>query len=166
MIKNLSIIAAVAQNNALGYKNELLYKLPNDMKFFKEKTTGHTVIMGLNTYYSLPHGALPNRRNIVLSFEPVVCEGCEVYLSLDEALRHCAQDNEVFVMGGASVYRQAFALAGKLYITKVEDTPEQADVFFPEIEEKDWEEKSSDARQPDEKHRYTYTFKEYVRREL
>lgn len=166
MIKNLSIIAAVARNNALGYKNELLYRLPNDMKFFKEKTTGHTVIMGLNTYYSLPHGALPNRRNIVLSFEPVTCEGCEVYLSLEEALNHCAGDDEVFVMGGASVYRQAFALAHKLYLTCVEDVPPLADVFFPLVDEKEWEEKSSDARQPDEKHRYSYTFKEYVRREL
>lgn len=164
MIQNLSIIAAVAQNYALGYKNKLLYWLPNDLKHFRELTTGHTVVMGLNTYYSLPKGALPDRRNIVLAFEPVNLHGAEVYLSLSEALEQCKEEEEVFIMGGASVYKQAFPLAHKLYITCVEDTPAEADVFFPEITMQEWEEKSSDARPADEKHRYPYTFKEYLRK--
>lgn len=165
MIDNLSIIAAVAQNYALGYKNKLLYWLPNDLKHFKELTTGHTVIMGLNTFYSLPHGALPNRRNIVLSFEPTDCEGAEVYLSMDEALEQCKSDDEVFIMGGASVYKQAFPLAHKLYLTRVDNIPEQADVFFPDVDEAEWQEINSDARSADERHRYSYTFKEYLRKE-
>ena len=98
----LSIIAAVAENGAIGYKNQLVYWLPNDLKRFKTLTTGHTIIMGRRTFESLPKGALPNRRNIVLSRGQKEFPGCERFGSLREALAHCGAEEEVFVIGGAA----------------------------------------------------------------
>ncbi len=134
----ISLIAAVAKNRAIGYKNKLLYWVPADLKRFKALTTGHTIIMGRRTYDSLPKGALPNRRNIVLSRTTRQLPGCECYPSLEEALKHCADDEEIFVIGGESVYRQALPLASCLYLTEIDDTPAEADAFFPDYE--GWEE--------------------------
>lgn len=107
------------------------------MKRFKALTTGHTVIMGRKTFDSLPKGALPNRRNIVLSRQDgLVCAGAECFTSLEEALAHCNAEEEIFIMGGASVYKEALPLTHRLYITLVHDTGKQADAFFPEIDEK------------------------------
>ena len=91
----INIIAAVAQNMAIGYENKLLYWLPNDLKRFKALTTGHTIIMGRKTFESLPKGALPNRRNVVLTRSQKAFPGTEVYPSLREALASCGQDEEV-----------------------------------------------------------------------
>lgn len=160
----LSVIAAVARNNAIGRKNRLLYRLPNDMKRFKALTTGHTVIMGRRTFESLPQGALPHRRNIVLSRqEDAVFEGAERFGSLSEALSHCRTEEEVFVIGGAEIYRQALPLAGKLYLTFVEDTPADADAYFPPLVSGEWRETKRDARPADEKHLFPYTFVDYER---
>lgn len=126
----VNIIAAVARNRAIGYQNKLLYWLPNDLKRFKALTTRHTIIMGRRTYESLPKGALPNRRNIVLSRTIQVLPGCEIYPSLEEALSHCSNDEEVFIIGGASLYQQALPLANRLYLTEINDTPVAADAFF------------------------------------
>lgn len=126
----INIIAAVAKNRAIGYQNKLIYWLPNDLKRFKALTTGHTIIMGRNTFLSLPKGALPNRRNIVLSRSVKSFEGCDVYPSLEEALAHCAKDEEVYIIGGASVYQQALPLADRLCLTEIDDTPAKADTFF------------------------------------
>ena len=106
----LSIIAAVARNGAIGYKNKLLYRLKGDMKRFKELTTNHTIIMGKNTFLSLPKGALPNRRNIVLTRKDEHFEGCETFHSIDEALEACKTENEVFIIGGA-IFLGSVALA-------------------------------------------------------
>lgn len=104
----LSIIVATAQNRAIGYKNKLLYWLPDDLKRFKSLTTGHTIIMGRKTFESLPKGALPNRRNIVLSKqESFQAQGTEVFHSLEDALKHCQTTEEVFIIGGESIYREA-----------------------------------------------------------
>lgn len=100
----LHIIAAVARNRAIGLENKLLYWLPNDLKRFKALTTGHTIIMGRNTFLSLPKGALPNRRNVVLSRTVKEIPGCDVYATLDEALASCQPDEQVYIIGGASVY--------------------------------------------------------------
>ena len=127
----ISIIAAVAKNRAIGYQNKLIYWLPNDLKRFKALTTGHTIIMGRNTFLSLPKGALPNRRNIVLSRSTKAFPGCEVYPSIEEALKHCAPDEDIYIIGGASVYRQALPLADRLCLTEIDDTPAEADTFFP-----------------------------------
>lgn len=138
---SLSIIAAINKNRGLGFQNKLLYWLPNDLKRFKALTTGHTVVMGRKTFESLPKGALPNRRNIVLTRQEICFEGTETFHTLEEALAHCASDEEVFIMGGATLYTEAMPQADRLYITEVDDDKAPADVFFPEINPEQWQEK-------------------------
>lgn len=157
----ISIIAAVAKNGAIGYENKLLYWLPNDLKRFKALTTGHTIIMGRKTFDSLPKGALPNRRNIVLSRTVKDLPGCECFPSLKSALSHCSEEEEVFIIGGSSVYRQAMPLADRLCLTEVDDTPAEADAFFPDYQE--WKEVSREEHDTDEKHQQRYAFVDYVR---
>lgn len=157
----ISIIAAVAKNGAIGYENKLLYWLPNDLKRFKALTTGHTIIMGRKTFDSLPKGALPNRRNIVLSRTLKELPGCECFPSLKSALSHCSEEEEVFIIGGSSVYRQAMPLADRLCLTEVDDTPTEADAFFPSYQE--WKEVSREEHDTDEKHKQRYAFVDYVR---
>ena len=169
----INIIAAVAKDRAIGFQNKLIYWLPNDLKRFKSLTTGHTIIMGRNTFLSLPKGALPNRRNIVLSrtaFSSHTGEdgrglfpGCDVYPSLEEALTHCAKDEEVYIIGGASVYTQALSMADRLCLTEVDDTPKEADTFFPEYKA-DWREVAREDHDIDERHAQRYAFVDYVRK--
>ena len=159
----ISIIAAVAKDRAIGYKNKLIYWLPNDLKRFKALTTGHTIIMGRNTFLSLPKGALPNRRNIVLSRSAKAFEGCDVYASLEEALQHCAKDEDVYIIGGASVYQQALPLADRLCLTEIDDTPAEADTFFPPYAD-DWKESAREDHDIDEKHAYRYSFVDYIKK--
>ena len=159
----VTIIAAVARNRAIGFKNKLIYWLPNDLKRFKALTTGHTIIMGRNTYLSLPKGALPNRRNIVLSRSTKAFPGCDVFPSLEEALKHCAPDEDIYIIGGASVYRQALPLADRLCLTEIDDTPAEADTFFPSYED-DWQEESREDHPTDDRHDFPYSFVDYVRR--
>ena len=157
----ISIIAAVAKNRAIGYKNKLIYWLPNDLKRFKALTTGHTIIMGRNTFLSLPKGALPNRRNIVLSRSTKAFPGCDVYPSLEEALQHCALDEDIYIIGGASVYKQALPLADRLCLTEIADTPAEADTFFPPYD--DWKETMRENHEQDERHEYAYSFVDYIK---
>ena len=157
----ISIIAAVARNRAIGYENKLIYWLPNDLKRFKTLTTGHTIIMGRNTFLSLPKGALPNRRNIVLTRSQKAFPGCDVYTSLEEALAHCDKDEDVYIIGGASVYRQALPLADRLCLTEINDTPEKADTFFLPYD--DWKEISREDHEKDERHEYEYSFVDYIK---
>lgn len=160
----LSLIAAVAANGAIGFENKLLYWLPNDLKRFKALTTGHTIVMGRRTFESLPKGALPNRRNIVLSrncsFE---APGTEVFPSLQAALDSCSSDEEVFVIGGASVYSEALPKANRLCLTLVHDTPVAADAFFPWLNPVDWKVENEERHDADERHAFAYTFINYVR---
>ena len=160
---SISIIVAIAENGAIGYDNKLIYWLPDDLKRFKALTTGHTIIMGRRTFESLPKGALPNRRNIVLSRSVNEFTGAECYKSLDEALEKCNDDEDVFVIGGETLYREAFSLADKLYITHVHDTPQKADAFFPEVNAGMWKIISRDEHQADEKHPYSFSFIDYER---
>ena len=136
----LSIIACISQTNrAIGYQNRLLYHIKSDLTRFRELTTGHTIIMGRKTYESLPNGALPHRRNIVVSRSMKKLEGCEVYLNMDAALKAAEGEfGETFIIGGESIYRQSLPAARKLYLTVVDDAPQQADAFFPEINPKEW----------------------------
>ena len=157
----ITIIAAVAKNRAIGFENKLIYWLPNDLKRFKALTTGHTIIMGRNTFLSLPKGALPNRRNIVLSRTQTTFPGCDTYASLKEALQHCQADEDIYIIGGASVYRQALAVADRLCLTEVDDVPAEADTFFPDYSE--WREVSREEHPVDERHDYRYAFVDYVR---
>ena len=157
----ISIIAAVAKNRAIGFQNKLIYWLPNDLKRFKALTTGHTIIMGRNTFLSLPKGALPNRRNVVLSRSVTQFPGCEVYPSLEEALQHCAPDEDVYIIGGASVYEQALPLADRLCLTEIDDIPQEADAFFPDYS--DWHVVTKEAHPKDERHAFEYAFVDYER---
>ena len=159
---NISIIVAVAQNHAIGFENKLIYWLPNDLKRFKALTTGHTIIMGRKTFESLPKGALPNRRNIVLSRQDIEFAGAERYPSLEAALAQCTNDEEVFIIGGASVYEQALPLADRLCLTEIADTPEQADAFFPDYTQGGWSIQWSEDHQPDERHAHSYRFVDYI----
>ena len=147
----LSIIACISQTNrAIGYQNRLLYHIKSDLTRFRELTTGHTIIMGRKTYESLPNGALPHRRNIVVSRSLKEMEGCEVYPNLEAALKAAEGEfGETFIIGGESIYRQSLPAARKLYLTVVDDTeinnnaaandaPQQANAFFPEINPKEW----------------------------
>ena len=164
-MSRISIIVAIAQNNAIGFENKLLYWLPNDLKRFKALTTGHTIIMGRKTFESLPKGALPNRRNVVLSRQDITFDGAERYASLQEALQSCKNEEEIYIIGGASVYQEAMPFADKLCITYIEDTPKQADAFFPSIDENIWKETNRERHMTDEKHSYPYIFIDYERKE-
>lgn len=136
----LSIIACISQTNrAIGYQNRLLYHIKSDLTRFRELTTGHTIIMGRKTYESLPNGALPHRRNIVVSNSMKEMKGCEVYPNLEAALKAAESPQETFIIGGESIYRQSLHVARKLYLTVVDDAPQQADAFFPEINPEEWE---------------------------
>ena len=135
----LSIIACISQTNrAIGYQNRLLYHIKSDLTRFRELTTGHAIIMGRKTYESLPNGALPHRRNIVVSNSMKEMKGCEVYPNLEAALKAAESPQEIFIIGGESIYRQSLHVARKLYLTVVDDAPQQADAFFPEINPKEW----------------------------
>lgn len=156
---HISIIAAVARNRAIGFENKLLYWLPNDLKRFKALTTGHTIIMGRNTFLSLPKGALPNRRNIVLSTTQKHFEGCETFSSLNEALAHCQNNEDIYIIGGAHVYKQAIAKANRLCLTEIDNIPAQADAFFPCYDE--WHEVAREEHSTDQRHAYRYAFVDY-----
>lgn len=154
------MIAAVAKNRAIGYKNKLLYWLPNDLKRFKALTTGHTILMGRRTYESLPKGALPNRRNCVLTRSVDHLPGCECFGSWDEFLITCMPDEEIFIIGGATLYNELLDKTDRLCLTEIDDTPVEADAFFPEYD--DWKEESREEHKKDEKHAYDYAFVDYV----
>lgn len=160
----ITLIAAVAKNGAIGNENKLIYWLPDDLKRFKALTTGHTIVMGRRTFESLPKGALPNRRNMVLSRNrQFTAPGIEVFASLQEALASCASDEEVFVIGGASVYREAMPLADRLCLTLVDDTPVRADAFFPEILAAEWRISSDEPHDADDRHAYAFRFVDFLR---
>lgn len=161
----ITIICALAENNAIGYNNDLLYHLRADLRRFKALTTGHTIIMGRRTFESLPKGALPNRRNIVLTSCPnPAWQGVEVFASLEAAFDACRQDDEVFIIGGASVYKAAMPLADRLCLTHIHATPAQADVFFPALYEDVWQRTFCEEHEADEQNEQPFTFADYVRR--
>ncbi|MGN0234113.1 MAG: dihydrofolate reductase [Bacteroidaceae bacterium] len=160
----ISLIAAVARNGAIGHDNKLLYWLPNDLKRFKALTTGHTIVMGRKTFESFPKGALPNRRNVVLSRQSVSFPGAEVFSSLEAALASCSPDEEIFIIGGETLYRQSIAMAHRLYLTHVDDEPQHADAFFPEVNLVEWEIIADEGHGIDERHQQAYHFVDYRRR--
>ena len=155
--KNISIIVAIAENFAIGKNNELLFHLPNDLKHFKEITTGKTIIMGRNTLLSLPKWPLSNRRHIVITDKPDdVFQGCEIVFSIDEAIEKVKDETEAFIIGGGMIYRQFFPLAGRLYLTVVHQ-PFDADIYFPEVIYSEWNEISREDLF-DEKNGFHYSY--------
>ena len=161
----VTIIAAIADNGAIGANNRLLCRMPDDMKRFKRLTTGHTVIMGRKTFESLPKGALPNRTNVVITRnKQAFYDGCEIFNQLPEAISHHQHENEIFIIGGAAIYAQAIGLADKIYLTCIHHSFEHADVFFPEINDNDWVMTDCETSPPDEHHPFPYTFKTLIRK--
>lgn len=162
----ISIIAAVADGNrSIGYKKKLPWNLPADMKHFKDLTLGHTLLMGKRTFESLPEGALPHRKNIVLSsvLSEGVAEGYYEANSLEDALELSSNADEVFIIGGSSVYNQCLDMADFMYITWVHgEFP--GDAFFPEVDFSKWEEISKEDHEPDIKNEHPYTFCLYKRK--
>lgn len=167
----VSMIAAIGKNNALGKDNTLLWNMPADMKHFRDTTRGHTVIMGRKTFESLPNGPLPKRENIVVTHDTSYHrQGIVVMHSLDEALRYAALDQgkhfeekqeetEIFIIGGGELYTQGMARTHKLYITRIDDSPE-ADTHFPPIGP-EWKEVSREEHSPDTEHKFGYAFLVY-----
>lgn len=157
----VSMIAAVALNRAIGFQNKLIYWLPNDLKRFKQLTTGHTILMGRRTFESLPKGALPNRRNCVLTTSVHELPGCECFGSWDAFIASCRPDEDVFIIGGASLYQSLLSKADRLCLTEIENVPASADTFFPDYS--DWHEVAREAHEKDERHAYRYAFVDYER---
>lgn len=153
----ISIIVAIAENNAIGKNNDLLWHIPEDLKRFKKLTTGHSVIMGKKTYESLPRRPLPNRINIVVTDNPKDnFDQCVMVFSIEDALNKSDPSDENFIIGGASIYRQFLPFSDRLYITWVHKSFE-ADVFFPEIDFSEWKMISSEDFPPSGSNDFSYS---------
>lgn len=161
----IAIIVALDEKNGIGREGGLLCHLPNDLKHFKELTTGHTIIMGRKTYESLPKGALPNRTNIVVTSDtPKHYPGCIVTRSFNEAVTHCKNEDTVFIIGGGQLYRSTLDLTDILYLTRIHHTFDDADTFFPEIDFNEWELNQQEIYKADAKHPYNYSFLTYIKK--
>ena len=157
------LIAAAAENNALGLNNELIWHLPDDFKRFKAITSGHYIIMGRKTFESFPK-PLPNRTHIIITrqnnYHP---EGCLIAKSLQEAIAKAPKNESVFIIGGGEIYKQSLEIADKIELTRVHHHF-KADTFFPEIDEKKWKLIFEDFHPKDEKHLFDFTFQTYVKK--
>ena len=151
------------ENRVIGVDNQLPWRLPKDLKRFKEITQGHTIIMGRKTFDSIGK-PLPNRRNIILSRQKdLKVIGCEVYETLDQALVHTKGEKEVFVIGGDQIYKLAWPKLDRLYITQVHTKVARGDAYFPEVPPKDWKKTQQEDHAADEKHAFSYSFQIYER---
>ncbi len=161
----ITLIAAIAKNNALGKNNDLIWHLPADLKRFKQRTSGHPIIMGRNTFESIGK-PLPNRTTIIITRNKnYTQEGCKVVHSLEEAIEIAKDNNEVYLIGGAQIYKEALEknLVDCLDITHVHQEFE-ADVFFPEIDATIWIETQREDFKKDEKNAYDYSFVKYLKK--
>ncbi|MBF4494027.1 dihydrofolate reductase [Flavobacterium sp. JLP] len=157
------MIAAVAENNALGKNNELVWHLPNDFKRFKSLTTNHHIIMGRKTFESFPK-PLPNRVHVVITRQPdYKPEGCIVVDSIEKAIAVCPENEDSYIIGGGEIYNLGLPHADILEITKVHHTFD-ADAFFPKINENEWQLVETEENFKDEKHLYDYTYETYIRK--
>jgi len=152
----VSAIVAIGENNAIGKNNQLLWHMPADLKHFKDITSGHTIIMGRKTFDSVGK-PLPRRRNIVVTRQDIAIPGCEVVKSVDEALALCEDENEVFIGGGAEIYKVAMAQTDRIYLTIIHQSFD-ADTFFPEIDTSEWLETTREDYPADEKNPIPYSF--------
>ncbi|MDO4729513.1 MAG: dihydrofolate reductase [Bacteroidota bacterium] len=160
----ITLIAAASENNALGYKGDLLWHLPRDFRRFKELTTGHCIIMGRKTFETFPK-LLPNRTHIIISRQfSYTAQGCIVVGSLEEAVRKAQEiDKDPYIIGGGEIYHLAMEIADKIELTRVHAQFDQADAFFPEISLSHWKLVFSEFVGKDERHLYDFTFETYVR---
>ncbi|MFC6875762.1 dihydrofolate reductase [Flavobacterium myungsuense] len=157
------LIAAAAKNNALGKNNDLIWHLPNDFKRFKAITSGHYIIMGRKTFESFPK-PLPNRTHVVITrqkgYQP---EGCIIVDSIEKALAISPKNENVFIIGGGEIYTLGLPFAQKIELTRVHNDFE-ADVFFPEIDLKQWKLVEEKFHLKDEKHKYDFSFQTFLRK--
>ena len=161
----ISCIVAVANNNVIGKDNDIPWYLPADLKYFKKTTLGHHIIMGRNCYESIGK-PLPKRTNVILTRDPFyISSSCLVAHSIEEglSLAHENEEVEAFIIGGGEIYKQSIQYWDKLYLTKV-DLDVAGDVFFPEIDPKDWDLVSEEKHVKDDKNEYNYTFLTYLRK--
>lgn len=159
----ITIIAAAAENNALGKDNDLVWHLPDDFKRFKSLTTGHHIIMGRKTFESFPK-PLPDRTHIVVTRQKDYGrEGCITAHSIEEALELAKEDEQPFIIGGGEIYRLGLPFTRKIELTRVH-ADFNADTFFPEIDPTQWELAASEYHSEDERHQYDFTYLTYVRR--
>ncbi|MGG7036217.1 MAG: dihydrofolate reductase [Flavobacterium sp.] len=159
----ITLIAAVAENNALGKDNQLLWHLPDDFKRFKSLTSGHHIIMGRKTFESFPK-PLPNRTHVIITRQQYNApEGCIVVHSLQGAIDACPANEEIYIIGGGEIYNQSVEIANKIDITRVHH-PFEADAFFPEIDVNNWILEFEEFHPKDEKHQYDFTFQTFVRK--
>lgn len=157
------MIAAVAENNALGKNNDLLWHLPLDFKRFKEITSGHHIIMGRKTFESFPR-PLPNRTHVIITRQKdFKHDGCIVVQDIEKAIAVCPKEDDLYIIGGGEIYKQFIHLADQLDITRVHNSFE-ADVYFPEIDPEIWELTSEIFNPKDEKHLFDYTFQTFGRK--
>lgn len=157
----LSIIVAMDNNRLIGKKNDLPWKLPADLAFFKKITINNTVIMGKKTYDSIGK-PLVDRRNIVITRDKKLkIDGCEVFNDIDKAIN--SSKGEVFIIGGANIWQQTINKINRLYITKIEAEFE-GDTYFPKYNQSDWQEVESESHLPDDKNKYKYHFKTFERK--
>jgi dihydrofolate reductase len=159
----ITLIAAAAENNALGKNNDLIWHLPDDFKRFKAITSGHYIIMGRKTFESFPK-PLPNRTHVIITRQKNCNpENCIVVNSLEKAIAACPKDEDVFVIGGGEIYQQSIAIADKIELTRVHSTFE-ADTFFPEIDTTIWELVQKEFHPKDEKHLFDFSFQTYLKK--
>lgn len=159
----LSIIVACGLDRSIGVGGKLLWSLPSDLRYFRELTLGHSVVMGSRTFFSLPSGALPGRRNIVLSRTLSSLEGAEVYRDVSSVLGDIGGEQESFIIGGGEIYNLFLPYCDKVYLTEVSSTFPNADTHFPDLDSS-WECISSVSHPSDSRHMYPYTFKVYLRK--
>jgi dihydrofolate reductase len=159
----LTLIAAISTNNALGKDNQLVWHLPDDFKRFKALTSEHYIIMGRKTFESFPK-PLPNRTHVIITRQSdyVAPEGCIVVSSLEEAIAISPKSEEVFIVGGGEIYKQAIDIADKVDLTRVHTTVE-ADTFFPEINSEKWKLVFEEVHLKDEKHAFDFTFQTFIK---
>ena len=157
------MIAAAAENNALGKDNKIVWHLPNDYKRFRRLTTGHHIIMGRKTFESLKK-PLPDRKHIIITRQKEYkAEGCIVVDTMQKALDACPKDQNSFIIGGGEIYKLGISYADKIELTRVHGIFE-ADAFFPEINEGEWKLEKSERNEKDESHNYEYTYQTFVRK--
>jgi dihydrofolate reductase len=158
----ITLIAAVAENNALGKDNQLIWHLPNDFKRFKEITSGHYIVMGRKTFESFPK-PLPNRTHVIITRQKdYKAEGCIIVDSIEKAIEKCPKNEELFIIGGAQIYQQSMDFADKIELTRVHASFE-ADAYFPEINLNQWKLIFEEKHFKDEKHNFDFTFLTFVK---
>jgi dihydrofolate reductase len=159
----ISFIVAMDENRVIGKDNQLPWRLPEDLKFFKRVTMGHPIAMGRKTHESIGR-ILPGRENIIITRQSAYqCEGCTVFYSVEQFVNYCGeQEDEIFVIGGAEIFKETFAFADRLYLTFIHESF-AGDTYFPNFELSEWELTSCEQGLKDEKNPYDYEFRIYDR---